>query len=253
MKILIRFDDICPTMNYEQFLIAVNEMDKRQIKPLIGVVPNCLDPDLKIDIPHADFWTFIKELQGKGYIVAMHGYQHVFDNHCRGSVVTRYDSEFAGHSIDVQIEKIRRGKEILESHGIHTDIFFAPGHSYDTNTLKALATCGFKYMSDGKSFKPYEKHGIKCIPCRSGGVPKMRYGTYHTAVFHAHEWAWENKKYCYEEFIKLLDNKSLEFVDFYTFSHQNYGIKCIQEFDEKIYVFNERYIRPLLSKIRGML
>lgn len=124
----------------------------------------------------------------------MHGHNHSFNCHCRGKVVSRYDSEFAGHSLEKQLEKIQQGKTILESHGIITDVFFAPGHSYDENTLKALALCGFRYMSDGKSYKPYEKYGITCLPCRSGGIPKIRYGTFHTAVFHAHEWLCENKK-----------------------------------------------------------
>lgn len=35
-KILIRFDDICPTMDFEQFHIAENMMNKYRIKLLIG-------------------------------------------------------------------------------------------------------------------------------------------------------------------------------------------------------------------------
>ena len=50
-------------------------------------------------------------------------------------------------------EKIKKGKEILESHNVYTDVFFAPSHSYDDNTLRALSKCGFKYISDGYSKK----------------------------------------------------------------------------------------------------
>lgn len=47
-KILIRFDDICPTMDFKQFHIAETMMDEYQVKPLIGVVPDCKDADLQI-------------------------------------------------------------------------------------------------------------------------------------------------------------------------------------------------------------
>ena len=42
-KILIRFDDICPTMNFEEFDKAIDLMDELDIKPLIGVIPKCED------------------------------------------------------------------------------------------------------------------------------------------------------------------------------------------------------------------
>lgn len=252
-QILVRFDDICPSMDYVQFHIAIEEMDKRGIKPLIGIIPDCMDPSLEIEKPHEDFWNFVKDLQERGYTIAMHGYKHVFDSHSRGNVVVRYDSEFAGLSFEKQFEKIRKGKEILEVHGLNTDIFFAPGHSYDDNTLKALAACGFKYMSDGKSLKPYMKYGIKCIPCRSAGVPRMRFGKYHTAVFHAHEWAWECKKYDYRNFMNLVENRYSEIVDFKTYSSQDCGNGFVQKIDESMYVTFERYIKPVLSKIRKLL
>ena len=55
-KILIRFDDICPTMDYKQWNKAVEVLDKYHIKPLIGVIPDCKDPELSIESPREDFW-----------------------------------------------------------------------------------------------------------------------------------------------------------------------------------------------------
>lgn len=72
-KILIRFDDICPTMNFEQFHLAETMMDKYQIKPLVGVVPDCRDSDLLISDGKNDFWDYVLALQKKGYTIAMHG------------------------------------------------------------------------------------------------------------------------------------------------------------------------------------
>ena len=44
-EILIRFDDICPTMNYGQWIKAKEIIDKFDIKPLLGVIPKCEDED----------------------------------------------------------------------------------------------------------------------------------------------------------------------------------------------------------------
>ena len=252
-RILLRIDDICPTMDFHQFQIAMELMDKYNVKPLLGVVPDCQDPDLQIEPAHSNFWEFVKELQDKGYTIAMHGYIHVFDNHARGILVKRWDSEFAGHPYEVQFEKIRKGKEILESHDIHTDIFFAPGHSYDENTLKALAACGFKYMSDGLSCKPYNLHGIICIPARSAGMPHLSSGTTHTAVFHVHEWVREDKKYCYRQFVDLINKHHKEILAWDEFINVPNGNLFIQRTNERMHVLFNRHIKPVLSKITSFI
>ena len=173
-KILIRFDDICPTMNFEEFDKAIDLMDELDIKPLIGVIPKCEDDILKIDAPKRDFWEYVRNLEKKGYTIAMHGYKHVYDSNKHGMANASNRSEFAGHSFAVQYMKVKKGKEILETKGIHTSIFFAPSHSYDKTTLKVLSKCGFKYISDGMSRVPIERYGIVCIPCRTGGIPVMK-------------------------------------------------------------------------------
>ena len=122
-KILIRFDDICPTMCWKQVKIAESLMDNYNIKPLIGVIPDCKDSDLKLDSERFDFWQYINNLQNKGYTIAMHGVNHTFCSNFKGVVNNRIGSEFSGLSLEEQIAKIKKGKEILESHGIYTDIF----------------------------------------------------------------------------------------------------------------------------------
>ena len=252
-RILLRIDDICPTMNFHQFQIAVELMDKYNVKPLLGIIPDCQDPDLLIEPVHTDFWDFVKGLQEKGYTIAMHGYIHRFDNHARGIVVQRWDSEFAGHPYEIQLEKIRKGKDILESHGIHTDIFFAPAHSYDENTLKALAACGFKYMSDGLSIKPYRWHGITCFPVRSGGMPRLSFGTTHTAVFHVHEWVRKDKEFCYRQFVNLINQHHKQILPWCEYVKMPFGNSFIQRAYERVFVFFYRNIKPLLSKIISLI
>ena len=248
-KILLRFDDICPTMDFVQFNRAIELMDKYNVKPLIGVIPSCNDKDLLIESEHDDFWDYIKMLKGKGYTIAMHGYEHVFCSPHHGIVNRRIGSEFAGLTLNEQKEKIERGKDILKSHGIDTSIFFAPAHSYDRNTLKALYQCGFKYMSDGKSRKAYILEGIKCLPCRAGGAAVIKGNGYYTSVFHAHEWTRPNKAYAFDELKETLELYASHVVPFEEYCKQPIGNLLVQQIDEKAYMLWQFGIRNRLAKI----
>lgn len=249
-KILLRFDDICPTMNWRQWDDAKSLMDSLGVKALIGVIPDCRDQDLMIDEPRVDFWNYIKELQQQGFSIAMHGYQHVFDINAKGLVTPVKHSEFAGHPYEVQYEKIKKGKTILIAHGIETDIFFAPAHSYDDNTLKALAANGFRYISDGESSKPYKRKGIVCIPARSGGFSLLRFLNYHTIVLHAHEWVRQEKKGEKAGLITLLNNKKIQFLTFYEFANRERGYPFFQRNTEVFNLFVKQTIIPILVKIK---
>ncbi len=253
-KILIRFDDICPTMNYTQWQRAVELLDKYGARPLLGIVPDCQDPDLLLEQSHTDFWDYLKKLQARGWALAMHGYQHRFDTEGKGLVNGVRKSEFAGHPYQVQYDKIKKGKAILESHGIFTDIFFAPAHSYDENTLKALAANGFKYLSDGKTSKAVLRYGIICLPCRATGCPKIKGDNrYYTAVFHAHEWTQKGKEKAFGSFCNLLQKHYSQLVDFDTYKRQPQGSKLFQILIEKVYLVLQYKAKPLLLKITNKI
>lgn len=247
-QILIRFDDICPTMNWEEWNRAELLLNKYQVKPLIGVIPNCMDPDLQIDNERPDFWEWVRRKQLDGYAIAMHGFNHVFCSPCSGILTTRNESEFAGMPFDNQLDAIRKGKEIFESHGIYTDIFFAPGHSYDENTIKALSICGFKYVSDGKSSRSYLWHGLKFLPCRNSGGPMKRGERYSTSIYHAHEWVKEDKN-AYPFLENLLSTQNGDIVDFKTYKLQPTGNRKLQRSIEYIYVFLQFRVNPIIKKM----
>lgn len=250
-KILIRFDDICPTMDWEMWLKADKILRAHKVKPLLGIVPDCKDPELKIMEERKDFWQYIRKLQSEGYVLAMHGYEHVYSRQCRGMVNNCLNTEFAGYSYEQQLDKIRSGKRVLLDHGIVTDVFFAPSHSYDKNTIKALYECGFKYISDGKSAKPINRFGIQCIPCRYGGVPKIRRQGLYTAVFHPNMWRKREKQIAYVKLQEICSRYENDIVDFYELANAySIGLGCVQKLDERVWVIYERYIHPLLSKIK---
>ena len=164
MKITIRIDDITPEMDFGKFERFKAILDKHDIKPLIGVVPDNKDKKLGKAEPSADFWEYIKKLQGEGWIVAMQGYNHVYTTRKPGMFPISDRSEFAGLSYQRQDEMIREGKRVFRRNGIITDFFMAPYHSYDKYTLKALRTNGFHRITDGFGNGPYELDGMTFFP-----------------------------------------------------------------------------------------
>ncbi len=252
-KLLIRFDDLCPTMDYTQWNRAVELLDRHGVKPLIGIIPCNEDPKQQIEPPHEDFWDEMLALQQRGYAIAMHGYTHVYDSHERGMLNLGHNSEFAGHPYEEQERRIRLGKEALEAHGIHTDVFFAPSHSYDEDTLRALAANGFRYMDDGMSRKPLVKHGLTCIPARNGGVAKIPTTRYFTGIFHTSTWSIKGSK-GYALLESLLNTPEYQVVDFEEYKSQPQGWAWYQRLNEKLYFWYLRVpfqhvLEPLWVKV----
>ncbi|MCQ2080770.1 MAG: DUF2334 domain-containing protein [Lachnospiraceae bacterium] len=170
MRIAIRLDDISIDMNWEKFYRFKALIDEFDIKPLIGVIPDNKDQMLK-DFREdsgvkfeGDFWAYIRGLQAEGWTVAMHGLNHVYTTNKSGMFPLNNFSEYSGLSYEKQYEMIKQGKEILIANGIETDIFMAPAHNYDKNTLKALKENGFVKITDGFGIRPYEYKGITFYP-----------------------------------------------------------------------------------------
>ena len=139
MQIAIRLDDITPDMDWERFLAFKEILDKCGIKPLIGVVPDNRDENLHRAEAADGFWAYIKELQENGWCVALHGCRHIYTTKKGGLFPLNRFSEFAGVPFDRQKEMLSEAAEILEKNGIRTDIFMAPAHSYDRNTLYPIS------------------------------------------------------------------------------------------------------------------
>ena len=176
MKIAVRLDDITPDMDWKRFFKFKALLDRYQVKPLIGVVPDNRDPDLvKKQEPGAggetlkgqapeDFWAYMKELERQGWVIAMHGCHHVYATDKGGMFPLNNFSEFAGLPFEEQKELLREGKQLLEEKGIETALFMAPAHSYDKNTLRALKEAGFQGLTDGFGNRPYRFRGLDFYP-----------------------------------------------------------------------------------------
>lgn len=163
-QFVIRLDDICPTMDKEKFDRARSYFETAGVQPLMGVVPDNHDPDLQVEPPDPAFWQTMRALQAKGWGISQHGYRHQAHTADRGLLNISPRSEFAGRSIDIQRDDLAAGQKILADEGLSTDVFMAPFHSYDTVTLSALKSQGFKTLTDGYGLFPWREHGLQFVP-----------------------------------------------------------------------------------------
>lgn len=211
MKAAIRLDDITPDMDWNKFNRIKNILTEAKLCPLIGVVPDNRDTMLHFENPKDDFFKQMKGLEGLGWKIAQHGCQHIYTTKSSGILKWNPFSEFAGESYDVQLHKLRVGKEILKKNGIATDIFMAPGHSYDKNTVKALKACGFHYVTDGFYKKSYQYKGLMFIPQRTGDISKAE--GIDTVCIHANLME-EDDFIQFKQYLFANREKFVDFADF---------------------------------------
>ena len=171
---LIRLDDASDHMNIENWDRIERLLDEYGIKPLVGIIPENRDPML-LEFP-ADpaFWEKARRWQEKGWRIALHGYVHVCASDCAGINPVHNRSEFAGCSLEEQCAKIREGLQILQGHGLKPDVFFAPSHTFDNNTMEALRMeSEIRTISDTVANDVYCRSGFTFIPQQSGRVRKL--------------------------------------------------------------------------------
>lgn len=177
-KFVIRLDDIAPNMNWGRMMEIEKYFVERDIKPLIGVVPDNQDPNLLKHEYNNEFWGKVRYWKSIGWTVAQHGFQHLYCNKNAGILGISHNSEFAGVGYSEQYLKIKKGKEILESNGVWQPVFMAPSHSFDAATLRALRNCGFLYVTDGYGLWPYERNGLVFVPQLFSGFMNLGIGVY---------------------------------------------------------------------------
>lgn len=166
MQIMFRMDDITADMDWGRFNQVRAVFEKYRICPLLGVVPDNQDKKLMVQDRQKDFWDILHSLKKQGWMIAQHGTYHKYVTDDSGLLGLKNASEFAGLSYEEQFSKLQAGKRILEEHGIYTDIFMAPGHTFDRNTVKALCHLGFHTITDGLYKRPYYYEKMLFVPCR---------------------------------------------------------------------------------------
>ena len=189
-RYLIRFDDICPTMNWEIFNQIERILDSYQIKPIIAVVPDNLDTGLMVAPAKLDFWEWVRSRQRLGWTVALHGYQHTYVNESSGIMRLTPHSEFAGLSYTEQKRKLTAGLMLFDKEGIKCDAWVAPSHSFDWTTVEVLAELGIKVISDGLWAWPRtDRSGVTWVPQQMWSRFRPKQKGVWTVCYHHNGWS----------------------------------------------------------------
>jgi predicted deacetylase len=173
---LLRFDDFCPTMNHGKWKKLANLLDQYGIKPIVAVVPDNQDPSLRVAPDDPSFWNRMNRLQANGYVIALHGYQHVCQLRGHSIVPLHRLTEFAGASEAEQRYKLESGMHILQSHGLIPTVWVAPRHGFDHTTVKVLRELGIHTISDGFARYPFRRDGVLWVPQQLWDVREMAQG-----------------------------------------------------------------------------
>ena len=248
MKTAIRMDDITPDMDFEKFYRFKKILDTYQIKPLIGVVPFNKDKNLQRSSYRNNFDEFLSDLVNDGYVVALHGYHHEYTSSKGGLFPLNHFSEYAGVPYEKQAQMLREGKEQLQKWGIDTDIFMAPAHTFDENTLKALKENGFRAITDGFGNVPYRRSGLVFYPIakRRTDCVSDKQG-YSTLVIHANT-IEEDEFKKYENLIANNKDHFISYVEYLQVEPENRTIfKNMTEYMLALF----KYILVSLRKNKG--
>lgn len=184
---IIRFDDICPTMNWTTWHQIETFLYEHNVKPIIAVIPNNQDQSLFIDKPKQDFWARVKQWQDDGWTIALHGLNHKYHTTESGILGINNRSEFAGVSKERQYDALSKAQEIFRTNNIMPDIWVAPSHSFDHNTINILNQLGLTSISDGFSFRPFIHHELLWIPQQIWRFRKLPFGLW-TVCLHHNNW-----------------------------------------------------------------
>lgn len=211
MKIAVRMDDITPDMNWENFRFFQKLFEEAGIQPLLGIVPDNRDENLHKEEPRQDFYEVMKDLQKQGYVLSMHGCHHMYSTKKGGIFPLNNFSEFAGVSYTEQKKMLEEGKQLLLEKGIVTDMFMAPAHSYDKNTLRALKELGFTKITDGFGKRPYTYKGLTFYPIsfQLSRSLKQKSG-YTTMVLHANTITEKDK----ERYTKIFKEHGKDMISY---------------------------------------
>ena len=221
-KYLIRLDDACPTMDLEKWEKVEIILDKYNIKPMVGIIPNNENPHEVLRSPDPEFWSRVKNWEKKGWAIAMHGYNHCYSSNggLNGLNPMWERSEFAGLPLLEQKKKVRDGLAIMRSRGIDPNYFFAPSHTFDGNTLVALKEeSNIRIISDTIALWPYKADGFIFIPQVGGRCVKRIFPGLWTFCLHPN--TMNEKSIAEVELFLKQYNKS--FISFYDIDYHSVG------------------------------
>lgn len=197
--VILRFDDLCPTVNWSVWDPIEDLLLQYGLKPIISVIPDNRDKGLVHSRPGENFWDRVQSWQKRGWTIGLHGYQHCYLTKNPGMYGRTGRSEFAGLPSEVQEIKLQNAIRIFRQHGVNPQVWVAPAHSFDASTIEILVKLGVRIINDGYSLFPYEdEQGVIWIPQQVGRLRKLPIGVW-TVCFHFNSWNDANLRQFREE------------------------------------------------------
>jgi predicted deacetylase len=161
---LLRFDDLCPTMDPARWQRFVPLIEEFALRPILAVIPDNHDPELEVAQPDPAFWSHLRALESAGATIALHGYRHLCHSKGRSLVSLHRVSEFAGVDASIQRQWIHAGIGTMMREGLDPIVWVAPRHGFDCNTLRALRKEGIQILCDGFARIPFRRDGMIWLP-----------------------------------------------------------------------------------------
>ena len=185
---LIRFDDLCPTMNWQVWAEIETVLLESRVIPILAVVPDNRDTALMIGAARGDFWAEVRTWQGRGWTIGLHGYQHTYVTKEEGVVGIARRSEFAGLSEPEQETKLQQALGIFRREGVTPEVWVAPCHSFDQATIAVLHKIGLRIISDGFALAPHtDPSGLLWVPQQLWKFRRRPFGVW-TVCYHHNAW-----------------------------------------------------------------
>lgn len=183
-RYLVRFDDICPRMNWQIWEQVEGLLQANGIRPLLAVVPDNRDPALEAGDECVAFWDRVRSWQSRGWAIGLHGYQHVYCTSSPGLIGLNARSEFAGLPESEQAMKLDAAISVFRREQVKVDCWIAPGHSFDAVTVKLLHARGITVISDGFFRRPVRWLGCTWVPQQLWKFRPMPEGTWSVCFHH---------------------------------------------------------------------
>jgi len=217
ITVSFRFDDYPAMHEMESGTRILNAFMAKQIPITFAVIPydgkyvprsapGTLDAETRKVAS-----LFVNAIKSRRFEVAQHGYSHE-ENYLgpdNGS------SEFAHLLLQDQVDRMRTGKALLEKMlGRRVKCFVPPWSTYDINTLRAAAQCGFRVFSasglpgqDGRGSSLKFRGSDEQLSTLKQRIDAARKETEKrpvvTVLFHAHDFTEINEKLGTMTFPKL--------------------------------------------------
>ena len=165
INIVFRLDDYSALSSMDMELRIIDLFRKNSTSITFGVIPylcarNVYDPSPQEAIElGAVKGEVLRSASAEGVLeVALHGYSHQ-------TISAKCHTEFSGLDYHSQVERIAKGKELLERvAGAPITTFVPPWNRHDANTLRALEELGFSVISASLSQEAAAGYGLKFLP-----------------------------------------------------------------------------------------